>query len=1394
MTRGRAVWLLLLLVAAAAAWAVAQQLKFPTGWRIGLAVAAVVVPLFAAELRERFKKDDDRVKVFRAHLRGYSRRRGVPAVGSIRDLGTLGVGRARRGQAGGAVPYVARDEDERLDDLLAHDAFVLIVGDAKAGKTRTAAEAVQRNFRQRRLIIPRGAESLPALLDAEIDLDDSVVWLDELERYLDKGGLARLLDALDGADAPRHCAVVATMRAQAYGPHIPHEGMQSPAWPLLSRAQLVRLPRLLTKAERDRAAAVVVDPQVLNALDRYGLAEYLAAGPDLIDRLEDGLLAKPVGALVVLVTIDWYRTGTRRTLTPETLTDLLPGYAATLGVEAPSTGEVQDAVAWARQPIYAASSLMSDDDHGYRVFDYVLDHHQGRPETPPVQNATWQAALAAGPDGDEALRIGLTASEQGRVDIALVAFEIAVDNATTVNAPIAAYNYGSALQRAGRATEAMAYFRRAADAGHVEAAYAAGRLLEGEDAERYLTRAAERGHADAAFALGTLLRGRDARRALEWLRRAADAGHVEAAYAAGRLLEAGDAAADAERYLELAAERDHADAAFALGTLLRGRDAQRALEWLRRAADAGHLQAAYAAGQLLHAQGRGPDAERYLRLAAALAADEPGSLVPESTRALVRTGRRRPALDVAGAVHSLGAVMAAHTDGELQQLSNVYRRRLARGETLADLLPEAFAAFLEAMRRVHGAALTERQLTAGAALHAGHVVEMRAGQGHAPAVGLAGYLDALAGNGVHVMAMGDEAAARDDEHIGAVHRFLGLRTGRLIPGQRSSVRRAIYDGDVVFGDISEFAFDHLRDGLAWSTDELVQRGLHAAIVQEADVLLLDQFRQTYSITADFNQSDRWYTEFARIVARMQLGEHYRVDTAAKRVYPTEAGIDMVEDQLGIDRLYAVENGEIVHQLTQAIRARALYERGRDYQVRDGRIVIADPQTGELLPTRRYDNGLRQALEAKEGLAISAATEVRATISGPAFVRRYERLSAIATVAAAEAEAFRRFYGTAVTAVPTQEPSGREDLLDVAFLSDESRWAAAARMVGEQHQRGRAVLVDVATDAEAEALRDRLEPAGISARLLTTEHREREEEVLSRALEPGAVTIGVNVALTRVDIPPGDLFVLGTRRRLARRLDERLADLAGRRGAPGAAQFLVARGDPLMEGVHWMVPQSFDDAMGMSTHLLTRAIAARQRLIRSVEVDRQLVLLRWDAVLEDHRLRLRELRDRALAGDGLSELTLAYLDETLDAYVHADTDQATLVAAVRQLFWIDDGPITRDGLIERGREIWHRRQTELGAEAWHELQRQVLLNVIDRQWREHLAVLDDLLETAPLERMAGREPLHAYEERAALVFDELLDRVKEETVGFLFNLEVRVEDAPEAPPALPGGSAGGNGQT
>ncbi|WP_433058724.1 hypothetical protein [Dactylosporangium sp. CS-033363] len=1415
----RALWLLLPAAAAAAAWAVTQQFKAPIGWRVAFSALAVVVPLVVVELRERFKKDDDKVKVFRAHLHQYSRRRGVPTVGSIRDLRSFGVGTARRGQSAGVGPYVDRDVDDRLDELLARDSFVLVIGDAKAGKSRVAAEAVRRNFRHRQFIFPIGAESLPAILDAEIDLDNSVVWLDELDRYLDKGGLARLLDVLDGSDAPRHCAVVATIRAQAFGRHIPHEGVESPAWPTLSRAERVRLERLLSDAERERAATVVSDPQVLNALDRYGLAEYLAAGPDLIERLEDGMLAKPVGALVVLITVDWFRTGSRRALTAETLADLLPGYAATLGVELPSTGEIQDAVTWARQPIYAASALMSGDARGYRVFDYVLDYVQTQSKASPVQNATWEAALAAHPDVDEVLQIGLTANAQGRIDIALVAFEQAVNNATRVSAPIAAYNYASALRRAGRVTEASVYFRRAADAGHVEAAYAAGELAEADgelgDAERYLTQAAEQGHHDAAFALGTLLRGRDAGAALRWFRRAADAGHVEAAYSAGQLSEASDDPSEAERYFGQAAERNHLDAAFALGTLLRGRDVTAALSWFRRAADAGHVQAAHAAGHLLRARGESHEAERYLRLASSLASAEPGSLVPESTRAVLRRGARDLPLDVVESVRALATTMTTRTDGELRQLSHVYRRRLGRGESVTDLMPEAFAAYAEATQRLRRIEVSDGQLTGGAALHSGRVVEMQPGQGRAQAVGLATYLEALGGDGVHVMSLDDAAAAADDENIGAVHRFLGLRAGLMIPGQRATARRAIYDGDIVYGGLSEFAFDYIRDGLAWSTDELTQRGLHLAILHDADVALLDNLRESYSITGDFNQDNRWYAEFARIVARMRLDVHYTCDEDSRRVTPLDAGIDLVEDQLGIDRLYAVENGEVLHQFTLAIKAQALYRRGRDYQVQDGKIVIIDPQTGAVQTTQRYLDGIRQALEAKEGLPVSRATETRATIGWMPFVRRYRRLAAIAGSATIEAEAFRTFYDMSVTEVPPDQPVIREDLLDYLYMSDRARWEGAADIISERHDTGQPVLVEVTDNAEAEWLRRRLRERTVPCRLLTTENRDEERAMLSAAASKGAVTIAVNIARTRVDIPLGGpegsdaaevrrlggLFVLGTRRHMSRRLDERLRDLSGRRGEPGTSQFLNAKADALFEGMPWFLPDAVYGDGPIATRMLTRAIAARQRMARAVDLDQQRRLQKWDAVLEDHRRQLRDLRDQALLGDGVAQLTLGYLDQTLDAYVQKSfasgaADQPELLAAVRQLFAVDAADIAsrhdraglREALGRVGRLAWQRREEELGAEAWFELQRQVLWNVIDRQWREHIAVLDDLWDTALLERVAGRESLIVYRERAERAFEEMIGRVKEETVGFLFNLEVDVQGYAEEQPAIVAGPA------
>ncbi len=1439
----RAPWLLVSAILAAGAWAVTQQLRLGVGWRGLAAAVAVAVPLVVSELRERFKQDDEYTSTLRQSLRLYSRR-GVPTVASVRDLTLLRVSPSREPKRG---PYVPRDRDTELDRYLNERVFVLLIGDSKAGKSRMAAEAIRRNFPSRQLIFPEDADALSRLLDVRIDLRDSVIWLDDLQRYLTGGSLTRLLGLLEGDDAPAGASIVATIRNQAFDEHLPHAGLESPYWPVLQRAQRLRIDRMFSMDERQRTALAYTDPRTIAALDRWGLAEYLAAGPDLVERLESGMISEQVGALVVMVAADWHRAGFDRPIPRSLLIGLVPRYAQEHGVEPPDAADIQKALDWAQRPMYAASSLLLGQGDSLDVFDYVLDHIGQRWGT-ELPQSLWEAAIGAARDGEEALRIGLAANEQHRTEIAVLALQVAVRDGAQVSAPIAGYNYAAVLEGLGRTEEAEDSYRRAAELGHLESAYAAGRLLaaRGDDeAERYYRLAAQGDHPLALLALGRLLRVPDPQEALRLLARAAELGEAEAAYTAGQLLEESDRAGEARDYYRIAAHGGYAEGMYALGVLLREDDQQEALRWFRSAAELGHAQAAYSAWRIHDARGERDEARRFAQMAQADRDRSGQEVVPAETssagRALV-SQRRRGALEwtaIVGPIGVLDGAMHARTDEELRHFNDSLRRRVARGESLDAILPEAFAAVREAIRRIIGVPCADPVLVAAAALHSGRIVQLRPGDDYWLAMVLAAHLRALAGRGAHVLVHDERALNGHFAAARAVHALLGMRTGLTTVATPESERRAAYLAELTYGTPTQFVFDYLADGRALEPKDRMCADRYFAVADEADIVLLDDARQNFDVTSLAEAEPRWFVEFARIARLLQPGVHYLVDRQRESTEPTLAGIAWVEDTVGVDNLYLPENAYLVRHLGVALDAKELYLAGRDYLVRDGQVRLLDRSTGAVKQsTVTYNGDVQQAIQAKERIEITGLKIPEAQIRQRAFLRQYPTLAGLAEGATADAEAYQRLYGLDAVAVPADRPVRLLLGRDVLYRDDEVRTRAVAEVVVERHRRGQPVLVDVASDQQAGELAALLEGGGIAVRTVSTHDRAAAERILEDAAAPGSVVVAVNAWHTHVDAPlggtdgspqqrdavvaAGGLLVIGCGRSKSQRRDTRLANHAGRRGEPGEAVFYLARTDALLEGVPTLGASLVGD-QPLSGAMLSRGIAARQRLLTAVDVEALAVGVRWDGVVEEYRLSLTTLRDRVLDGLRLTELTDDFARETVRAYVEqwtpaavrapddldelngrlaalcGNTVERLALTAGEQRLAIGAGtPANRGAGLQRRRGATverrtvesqalelvrgalHRRREQFGEEAWFELQRRIVLGVIDSEWRDFLAGMDEAWDETNLDRLKGRDPEIAYVRAGAELYRTLLTGVRENSVRLLITIQVQITDQLAAP--------------
>ncbi|MEV4479167.1 preprotein translocase subunit SecA [Micromonospora coxensis] len=820
---------------------------------------------------------------------------------------------------------------------------------------------------------------------------------------------------------------------------------------------------------------------------------------------------------------------------------------------------------------------------------------------------------------------------------------------------------------------------------------------------------------------------------------------------------------------------------------------------------------------------------------------------------------------IAAAVNSIEDDYVNLTDDELRGLTAQYKERLADGETLDDLLPEAFATVREAAARVLGQRPYDVQVMGGAALHFGNIAEMKTGEGKTLTSVMAVYLNALSGKGVHVITVNDYLAQRDAAWMGRVHEFLGLTVGVVLPNRPASEHRAAYECDITYGTNNEFGFDYLRDNMAWSKDELVQRGHNFAVVDEVDSILIDEARTPLIISGPAEHSARWYQEFAGVVARLQPGTDgegdYEVDYAKRTIAVTERGVAKVEDRLGIDNLYESVNTPLVGYLNNAIKAKELYKRDKDYIVSDGEVLIVDEFTGRILHGRRYNEGMHQAIEAKEGVEIKQENQTLATITLQNYFRLYEKLSGMTGTAQTEAGEFNKVYKVGVVTIPTHRPMVRQDRADVIYKTERAKFNAVIEDIAERHEKGQPVLVGTVSVENSEILSQLLRRRGIPHSVLNAKFHAREAEIVAQAGRKGAVTVATNMAGRGTDIllggnaeflaanelrqrgldpveneeeyakameevlptwkqaceteaeevaEAGGLYVLGTERHESRRIDNQLRGRAGRQGDPGESRFYLSLQDELMKrfraGAVEAVMERFNipEDVPIESKMVTRQIKSAQAQIEGQNAEIRKNVLKYDEVLNKQRQVIYAERLRVLNGEDLSDQVRNMIDDVIGAYVVGatsdgyaeDWDLEQLWASLKQLYpvgvTIEDleeevgsrAGLDQDFLVARLKEDAHaaydRREEQLGEEAVRQLERMVLLQVIDRKWREHLYEMDYLQEGISLRAYAQRDPVIEYQREGFDMFATMMDGIKEETVGFLYNLEVQVQEPePEA---------------
>jgi len=825
---------------------------------------------------------------------------------------------------------------------------------------------------------------------------------------------------------------------------------------------------------------------------------------------------------------------------------------------------------------------------------------------------------------------------------------------------------------------------------------------------------------------------------------------------------------------------------------------------------------------------------------------------------IMRAGEGKILRDLSKVVDQVNAfepAISPLSDESLRAKTAEFKTRFAGGESLDDLLPEAFAVIREAAKRTLGQRHYDVQIMGGAALHRGNIAEMRTGEGKTLVATLPSYLNALAGRGVHVVTVNDYLAERDSEWMGRIHRFLGLTVGVIVNSMTPAERRAAYNSDITYGTNNEFGFDYLRDNMAWSLEDCVQRDHFFAVVDEVDSILIDEARTPLIISGPADKATKWYVEFANIADKLQRNTHYEVDEKKKTVGILEDGVTKVEELLKIENLYEAANTTLIGYLNNSVRAKELFKRDKDYVVMNGELLIVDEHTGRMLAGRRYSEGLHQALEAKERIDIKDENQTLATITLQNYFRLYEKISGMTGTAMTEASEFHQIYRLGVVPIPTNRPMQRMDQADLVYKTELGKFMAVTKDIVERHRKGQPVLVGTVSVEKSEELSALLKKSGIPHEVLNAKHHEREASIIARAGVSGAVTVATNMAgrgtdimlggnpefmadfelqrrgLSPVDNPTeyeaawpdeiakqkaavakghedvvalGGLYVLGTERHESRRIDNQLRGRSGRQGDPGESRFYLSLQDELMRRFNSALVERFLSAAGLpddepiESKMVSNAIRSAQTQVEAQNFEIRKNVLKYDDVMNRQREVIYGERRLVLEGEDISPQVQTFLADTLVAYVTAETAQGfgedwdldrlwqalklvypisftpdELIAKVGSRAAIDAEYLSAE-ILEDATTAYEKRQSDLGAEVMRELERKVLLSVLDRKWREHLYEMDYLQEGIGLRAMAQRDPLVEYQREGYELFSAMMDGIKEELASLVFNVQVSVE--------------------
>ena len=822
---------------------------------------------------------------------------------------------------------------------------------------------------------------------------------------------------------------------------------------------------------------------------------------------------------------------------------------------------------------------------------------------------------------------------------------------------------------------------------------------------------------------------------------------------------------------------------------------------------------------------------------------------------ILRTGDKRVLRQLEAytkAVNSLEDSFASMTDEELRAETDKFRERVKDGESLDIMLPEAFAVVREASKRTLGKRHYDVQLMGGAALHLGNIAEMKTGEGKTLVATLPAYLNALSGKGVHIVTVNDYLAEYQANLMGRVFRFLGMECGVILSSMEPDERRKQYAADITYGTNNEFGFDYLRDNMAWTVEEQVQRGHNFAIIDEVDSILIDEARTPLIISGPAaGEANRWYAEFARIAATLlKRGEDYEVDEKKRTVGILESGIDKVEDHLGVKNLYESKNTPLIGFLNNSIKAKELFTNNKDYVVIDGEVLIVDEHTGRILPGRRYNDGIHQAIEAKEGVEIKPENQTMATVTLQNYFRMYDKLSGMTGTAETEAAEFMNTYELGVVPIPTNKGVQRIDNPDKVYRDEIAKFKAVVKDIKERHEKGQPILVGTASVENSEYLSRQLAKAGVRHEVLNAKNNEREAAIVAQAGRKGAVTVATNMAGRGTDImlggnpefeavekmrelgldpntnseayearwpevlkacedaaaeeheevtKLGGLYVLGTERHESRRIDNQLRGRSGRQGDPGESRFYLSLTDELMRlfntGMATRLMAAAPEDSALDSKIVSRAIATAQSNVEGRNAEQRKNVLKYDDVLNRQREAIYKDRGRILHGDDLKEQISGFVDEVLTTIIDArvaeghaeDWDFDELWDALKQVYPIsitvddlaedagDRTKITRDQIVKEvladAHLIYDEREKSVGEESMREIERRVMLSVIGERWPEHLYEMEYLKEGIGLRAMAQRDPLVEYQREGYDMYQSMLGAIREETVTYLFNLDL-----------------------